>query len=371
MKMTQVRVLMVEDSEDQQTLYQDAVDDHNAKDTEKAISIDFAKTGSEAIDKLTQNNYDATFLDLILEGDDPDGSNASGNDVLSHIIDNQSLRLIVYVVSGTLHSLSTKFDDVFENPLMRKFDRSEETETVLNDLIRVMDTGVTRILGGAGQLESLINNIFFNHLSHGFDRWVEKNKDCEKELLRYTTMHLLEYLDTPDADTGSECRYFNPEFYIYPPIREHAATGDIIKIDEQLYTLLSPSCDITPRKIGEELKFNVNLAVLAQIIPLNKDYFDQNEIPYSTSGKITQKAWNSFEQGHRNSSPKQRFHYLPEYLSIAESLIDFKALKSMPLTDVISAERVATISSPFIRDVQSRFSAYFGRQGQPAGDWSI
>lgn len=369
--MTQVRVLMVEDSQDQQALYEDAVYDFNEKGTGKEFSIDFAKTAREAIERLSQYNYDAAFLDLILEGDDPAGTDASGNDVLAHIIDNKNLRLIVYVVSGTLHSLSPEFEHIFDNPLMRKFDRSEETEIILNDLIRVIDTGVTRILGGSGKLEELINDIFFKHLSHGFDRWIEKSKDCEKELLRYTTMHLLEHLDTPDTETESECKYFNPEFYIYPPIRRHVATGDIIQIDDQLYTLLSPSCDIAPRMIGDKLMFNVNLAVLAQVVPLKKNYFDQNNIPYSTSGKNNQKAWSNFESNHRNNAPKQRFHYLPEYLSIEESLIDFKALKSMPLTEVISATRVATISSPFVRDVQSRFSAYFGRQGQPAGDWSI
>ena len=369
--MSAVNVLMVEDDQGQQNLYEDAIDEFNKKNIERTITLDIVDSSADAISKLNEKDYAAVFLDLILKGDRGKGPDASGNAVLKHILNNNKLRLIVYVVSGTLHSLSNDFDDIFENPLMRKFDRSEDTNRVLEDLVRVLDTGVTKILGGSGQLDTLINNIFFHHLAKGFHFWESKGRDCEKELLRYTASHLLEYLDAPMTEEDGEPSYFNPEFYIYPPIKKPVATGDIISLDDDKYILLSPSCDIAPRIKGENTIYNVEAVVLAKIIPLSKRYFDDRKIPYSSSGKTSDKAWEGFLNNHRNNSPKQRYHYMPEYLDIVESLIDFKGLINVPLEDILKAERIATISTPFIRDVQSRFSAYFGRQGQPSGEWSV
>lgn len=373
--MLAINILIVEDDNDQQQLYEDGISDYNEGNASKKISYDFVDSSSDAIRKLGEKNYDAVFLDLFLKGDHGDGSNASGNDVLRHVLDNTKLRLIVFVVSGTLNSLSDDLEGVFDNPLMRKFDRSEDTCSVLNELTHVLETGITKILGGSGELDRLINDIFFHHLSKGFELWVQKGRSCEKELLRYTAMHLLEYLDTPNPVAGKGINYFNPEFYIYPPIRQPISTGDIINLDNLKYVILSPSCDITPR-VQEDNKtiFNVEVAVLAEIIPLVKTTFDDRGISYSSSGKKNPKAWERFATNQRGTSPKQRFHYLPDYLDIDEAVIDFKRIINKPICEVLDdqkVKRIATISSPFVRDVQSRFSAYFGRQGQPAGEWSV
>lgn len=367
-----VTILMVEDDEGQQKLYTDAVDDFNVE-TGCELSISFSETADGAIDKLTCGEYDAVFLDLNLQEDPKHGSQASGNKVLRHIIDNSRLRLVVYVVSGTLHSLAPEFDDLFENPLMRKFERDSDTKPLLMDLVRVLKTGVTEILGGRGRFEQLVNSIFFSHLSKGFNFWIDKDKGCEKELLRYMTLHLLEHLDIPEEDSNRENTYFTPEFYIYPPIKPNVSCGDIVLFNNEKHVVLTPSCDISPRKNGETTLYNVDIVILARVLPLEKEVFDNLNISYSGNNERTNKKWSRFVENHRGTTPKNRFHFLPPYLAIEESVIDFKRLVSLPIEAVVNPdglERVATVSSPFIRDIQGRFSSYYGRHGQPAGDWS-
>jgi hypothetical protein len=58
-----------------------------------------------------------------------------------------------------------------------------------------------------------------------------------------------------------------------------------------------------------------------------------------------------------------RFHYLPPFESNNGFTIDFQDVTSIPFSSEL--ERVATISSPFIKDIISRFSNYYSRQGQP------
>lgn len=371
--MNSIKILMVEDDKDQQTLYEDAVEEYS-ETAHISMSLTIVSNAADAISELNSVNFDAVFLDLLLEGDASSGREASGNDVLSHIVNSSSMRPIVYILSGTLHSLSSSFNHIFENPLMRKFSRDNNTDEVLADLIKVLNTGVTKILGRSGKLEKLIDEIYFKHLAKGFDFWQSQGENMESALLRYTALHLVEYLDLPERDHDStlESSYFSPEFYIYPPIKERISTGDVIKLDDKLYVLLTPACDISPRSIGGGIAYNVDTVTLAEIVRLDKSVFDANGIKYHIS-EATDGKWRNFEKNQRESQCKNRFHYVPNYIDIPESVIDFKRLKSIAMTEYLNDSkvvRIATISSPFLRDIQSRFSSYYGRQGQPNGVWA-
>lgn len=374
--MLEIKILMVEDESGQRDLYQDAVDQYNDENANITLSLSFAESSGEAVEKLNLEKYDAVFLDLVLKGDSAAGG-ASGNIVLDHIVTDNRLRLIVYVVSGTLRSLDEKFSNIFENPLMRKFERENDTGEVISDLVKVWETGVTKILGGTGKLDYLVNEVFFKHLAQGFDYWIDKEKDCENQLLRYVALHLMEYLNLPEgeANNGLETSYFEPEFYISPPIKKPMATGDIIRHGQKQYVLLSPACDIALRADNE---INVEIVTLAEVIPMKKEVFDVLNFRYCKQAKQTdedweeksQNCWKSFSNGQKKRQAKSRFHYLPTYLNLEESVVDFKRVHHVPLDVYLDAERLATISSLFMRDIQSRFSAYYGRQGQPNGYWS-
>lgn len=162
-------------------------------------------------------------------------------------------------------------------------------------------------------------------------------------------------------------KYRSAEFYISPPIKKPLATGDILVIEGKEFVIISPSCDISKRSIEGKDFFNVELITITEIIPLQKNYFDNNKIPYSTKAKTTSDAWKNHMTSVK-SGQKLRFHYLPGYASFAESVIDFKRIRHIPIETALKIpqeNRKATISTPFIRDIQSRFSSYYGRQGQP------
>lgn len=367
-----INLLLVEDDKDQQVLVEDAVEDFNDDNTATTFSVVKATNAADAIEHLKSNEFDAVMLDLLLEGDSNDSS-ASGNEVLNYIFSSKSLRPIVYVVSGTLHSLDEEYKEIFTTPLMYTYNRESESSEILNEIYSVWKTGVTKIIGRSGKLEKLLQDIYIKHLAQGFDFWKSKSENTESALLRYISMHLAEYLDMPEVveDTISESRYFEAEFYIYPPIKDKVATGDIVIYEDNMYILLSPSCDVAPRIDGEAIIYNVDSVLLAEIIPLEKERFDTLGIKYHPS-KTNNEKWKDFHAKQKRSQSKQRFHFLPAYLDIKESVIDFKRLRFIPTEDYLGQDmnRIATVSSPFIREIQSRFSAYFGRQGQPSGTWS-
>ncbi|MCW8966546.1 MAG: hypothetical protein OQK82_07665 [Candidatus Pacearchaeota archaeon] len=366
--MSELRLLIIEDDDDQQTLYKDAIE-NDLGDTDVSIVVDFEKKSAAAIEALKSTDYDAVIIDLLLEGDSSQDGVASGNDVLKHIFDDNGPRLLVYVVSGTLHSLDAEHNEKLDNALLNKFDRAEPAKDVLEKIIAAYETGVTKLLGNKGQLEKRINDIFFSHLAEGFDTWINVPGDSEKELLRYTLLHLIEYLDLPESGQDSSHKYQPAEFYIVPPIKRHISSCDIVEHEGKRYLLMSPACDVEPR--GGV--YNVDRVTLVTIHPLAKEYFESKNIEYSSDGVRNSGKWRSFRDKHRGTSPKNRYHYMPEYGAFAESLIDFTCILSINIDDYLDEDktkRLATVSSPFRRDIQARFSAYYGRQGQPEGAWS-
>lgn len=375
-----ISILMVEDNKEQQQAVQDAIDEYNEGNGDLPISIETCVTAQAAISKLCSNkNYDAVFIDLKLKGDTEQGGIASGNEVIDHITDAGTGRYLIYVISGTLESLEETYRETFNNPLLRAFERTTETKVIIDDLISSYKTGVTKILGRRGKLEQFINKIYLEHLSTGFDYWRKGDEDKEIELLRYTTLHLLEYLDCPsvtpkeDDPQHNEVYYFEPEFYVLPPIKKHFSTGDIIEYNSKRYVLISPACDIALRGYdGETPKINVESIVLLEILPFDKKVIVGLGVQLKNDGCTNSDAWRRFTSSIKENK-KNRFSYIPEYSEIKEGFIDFKRIINIPVSDYLSSEkttRIATITSPFISDIQAQFSNYYARQGQPSGLWA-
>jgi len=369
-----IKLLIIEDEPVQVQNYKDEIDDFNVvHNNDVVIKCDSVENSGDAITELTKNEYDAVIVDLILKGDVPGQGRMSGNNVLDYIFTDNGPRLMVYVVSGTLAELSEEHNDVLDNPLLEQFERTGETSDVLNHINSVYKTGVINMLGNKGMLNNMINDVFFKHLPVSFNSWLSVESNCEKEFLRYTLLHLMEYLDLPEGEGEAESKYHAAEFYITPPIRSNIASGDIFEYDNKKYYLLSPSCDVAPRLKDGNQVFNVESLTVAQIRPLDKHHFDVNNIKYANNGSTSQGNWNKFSTSQRKSNQKNRFHYIPKCIDIDESAIDFKAITTLSLVDYqdsTKTKRIATVSSPFKRDIQGRFSAYFGRQGQPNGLWS-
>lgn len=49
-------------------------------------------------------------------------------------------------------------------------------------------------------------------------------------------------------------------------------------------------------------------------------------------------------------------------------LINFNNIKTVPVMDLLAADKVATINPAYMKDIQARFGQYFSKQGQPEID---
>ena len=138
---------------------------------------------------------------------------------------------------------------------------------MLRDFFNVFDTGLTRIFGGRGTIERVMDNIFWESVLPVFNRWLlyaANGDDTEKALLRYTLSHLIEFIDV-DSDA-----YYPEEMYVVSAGQDGIKTGNIIqnKSTSVFFIVLSPACDLVVRKNGD---FKTDRILVAQIEKRNNE----------------------------------------------------------------------------------------------------
>lgn len=344
-----MKILIVDDDRDQNQLIIDAIDTYNL-DNNSSITYEEVLTKDEALEKLKSSNYDAAFIDLRLSQNDIQGE---GNEIIKEIYEN--LKIPIRVISGNPELLNEEYvakDTIlFQSKTRGEFDYKD----LIKDFEDIFKTGIINILNNKGKIQENISKIFWNHLSTVLPELIKYKEDnnsvdLEKILLRYTSLHLLEYLEL-SVDNNLEPVH-NIEFYIKPPIKDKIFTGDIVKkLDENKYGIvLTPACDLAcDDKRPAKAEF-VTLAVIEdlEIIEAGKNNGDIKKL--------------------KSNSYNLKYHYLPKSILFTGGYINFQNLRSVPLDDLYKSEKFeleCVITNPFRKDIISRFSNYFARQGQP------
>jgi CheY-like chemotaxis protein len=359
--MKELKLLIVEDDPDVLRSYSRDIKSYNLG-KEIQIRETSINNKDEALNLLRDSNsdFDAAIVDLDLLGSG--GEDSSGNEIIREIKNN--LRFPVFVITGTPQNVEA--DLKAESSLFKiKTRGEEEEESYWSQLVKIYNTGITNILNRKGTIENYLTNIFWNHLSNSMDLWIDDDsrnpEQKERSLLRYTLLHMQEYLEI--SSTGDLEKYHPAEFYISEPVKKSIFTGDIVSFkDNTRYIVLSPACDID---LKNGIRKSKKILFLKIINPEDIDVEFIN--PQMSNGKKGEL------KGHiRNSRP--RYHFVPNAGTISNGFIDFQ--NKLTIDDNAVDEdirngsilRIATVSSPFLKDIIARYSAYYSRQGSPDFD---
>jgi hypothetical protein len=341
--MDDLKLLIIEDEAVQIQMYQDIIEQFNKKndlqiDTE--ICDDFI-SGEKA---LNTPDYDAAIIDLKLSN----SQELEGKKLVEKVYG--KLRIPIVIYSGSI----AQIDDITETAFLKKRLRTENLLDILNEIIVIYNTGITKLLRPSGDIDKKLTHIFWNQLVNDLDIWIEHNNP--KTLLRYIFTHFQEHMEI-NMDGDFE-EYHPAEIYISPPIKTNLHTGDLIRFEGEFFIILTPACDIVfnykndadGNKIASR---KANHLVVAQAKEFNYKELCQNKKGELDKGKIKHFVTNTF----------YRYHYLPPFKGDNGFIIDFQEIKTIQFDDKI--ERIASISGAFTKDIISRFSLYYARQGQP------
>lgn len=346
--MSKFKLLIVEDDKEELDTCRTTVMRYE-KEKGREIELVESKTLEDAQIKIN-NSFDGVIIDLKLG---PAGD--EGNRVIQEIHDKN--RIPVAILTGTPGNADSKFKDI-----IKVYKKGENgLDEILDDLIQIYDTGLTKIFGGRGHIENTMNEIFWKNILPQLDSWkshVEQGEKTEKALLRFTINHLLELLN----DDTDIC--YPEEMYITPVISENIRTGSVVinNIEQKKYIVMSPACDL----VCHNGNFNTDRILLCEIEDYNsvKDQaLDGITKTDKKQRKLNQLLKNNFTDYH---------HWLPPTSAFSGGFINFRWIIALDKTDFKAAfdSPQVQVSSHFIKDVVSRFSSYYARQGQPDFDFN-
>ncbi|MBU3188329.1 hypothetical protein K9O30_02980 [Clostridium bowmanii] len=349
------RLLIVEDDKNEIVNYKDNLELFN-EDNKKdgfIIEADFNTTLQDGINAIKNNKYDGAIVDLKLNQDNIEA--AEGNVIIKSIVGN--LRMPAIVVSGFMGDLDPELKN--ETSLLRFYERgSIEIVEIFNVLKKIYNTGITKILGEDGLIIKELTKIFWERISTNLEYWISESDNTtkiEKIVSRYIINHLKEGFETDE--NGEFEVYHSSEFYIVPPIKQNYFTGDIVEKVGINYIILMPPCDMaTNGKVQNIVLGKIEDINFSQIKDAKKKLEKDN-----SDDKAKFKILSLL-----NNTYSLNYHFLPQTNAFSGGFIDFRKIKSVKVKELkVEYKRVGTISSEFIKDIISRFSQYYSRQGQP------
>jgi len=358
-----LRLLIVEDNEEQIKLYKDTIDEFNAGSNIK-INIEIGNNLEEGLKQIRTNDFDAAIIDLRLGSEDMTGK---GKQIIKEIKSN--LRFPVFILTAYPGDLDEDLKK--ENVFYKVYEQTrKDTIEVLEEMTDVYKTGITKIMGRRGIIEETLQKVFWRNIVINMEYWkkeVENKDKIEKVLSRHILAHLVESLKLTEEGEFEKCH--PAEVYIMPPVKKDFSTGDILKDKtlEEYFLILTPACDMELRKQGDNIiKRNADKIILAKLIKFNQ----VQEVKAYIENQSNKKKKEVKE--YIKNTKKGRYHYLPSFGSrIPGFLIDFQGINQINPQGLDTYNRVASIDEPFLKNIIARFTSYYARQGSPDLDTDI
>ena len=340
-----IEIIIVEDDLLQQEMYRDTVEEFNIENKIYQIIPNILINDDDIPSILYNKHIDAILIDLNWGPDDKENK---GNLLAQKIY--EDCRIPIFIITGNLQFLYTDYE---ESPIFKKYQRDEvEVYSVLKEIQSIFETGYTKALGGHSKIDEMLSKVFWEHVSTVFDEWKEqKESERVQRMLRFTTTRINEMLTVNTMDKHDN--YDALEFYIKPAIKTKPFTGDIISYNEGKYIVLTAACDME--------QDNSEYVVLCQIDFKNIDNIKSR---IKSGSNTAEKELNTYV-----NNSKARYHLLPPCNAFSGGLIDFQKIMSIDRESFYEYTTViASVNPVFIKDIQARFSHYYGRQGQPQLD---
>lgn len=343
-----IKILLIEDAESDIKTVENAVERMNDEDPSLKIELTVSNNFENAI-KCLNNSFHGAIVDIRLSTKKEE----NGNIIIDKIM--KEFRIPIAIMTGTP---DTKLD---QNSPIKIYKKGEHLyNDIIKSLISMKQTGLFEVIGGKGIIEKTIDKIFWNNLYPQINSWEELYKngiDTEKALMRYTVSCLQELLD---EDTLS---YVTEEMYIKPPITSHIKTGSIVQEKEsrQYMVVLSPPCDLALHN-G---KFKTDRILLCEI-----DNHEQVNKKIIEEIKKSSKQVNALKSAINNQYAAY-YHWLPENMLFNGGYINFRKVLTYDPLELLELfnEPELKIQEYFVKNILSRFSSYYARQGQPDFDF--
>lgn len=331
-----IKILAIEDDLNQINMLRSKVETYNIKNKfgeQDKIFIEFRQNDDDIGKLLFEEKFDCLVVDINWGPSNPNG----GRNLITKIINNKRIPIVVY--SGKLNQI----EDLDERFGFKKIDRTESFSVALDYIVKVKKTHIFDLLGYDGQLDKIVTEIFWKDIDKSLRAMPTEDDLDDKSLTRMLTTRVVNYLSLSNED--DKYKYY--EFYINPSLTADCHNGDIYKLNDSYYLVITPECQLLKIETANLLKINFS-----------------NEIDNRVTGaKDRSKKINTLAR--IISEGKCFEHYIPPFNNNRHAVVNFREIITMNKSELTEDKKETTINPVYMKNIQSRFSQYYSRQGQP------
>lgn len=341
-----MKLLLLEDSKQDQEIFEDTVEEYNDELLEEGNSIEVVTVKSiEEAKQAYDSSFEGVVIDLNLGRGEENGS------TFVESLDNLKSRVPVAIFTGT------PVDEFSEIENVELYIKGEtKVEEILIYFKEMKSCGITSILGNSGLIEQSLKKVFSKSVLPLRKKWIkyDESYDTEKAILRVVVSSLLQLVD-------DDCDLFPEEFYV-KPFETGIKPGSLVvkKDDKSVFVVLNPSCDLVIRSNG---KPKVNCYLLVKVCGYQDEYGKVFADKNASSKKAQKKL---LEKMHKNTY-SDYYHFLPPSEVFDGGFVDFRELVPEKIDDFGEDYDIndVMISPLFCTELATRFARFYGRQGQP------
>ena len=310
----------------------------------------FVKNVNDGLAMLTTQKFDAAILDLDFGDNEPTGES------LVKKIEDLCLRIPVIVHSGkpdSAYSIKEKIFGIFK--------RGCDYNEIFNRLNEINATGISEIMGVAGEYEKILYSYYKTFFLDRKNLWIERaateSNRVKSSLIRAFSYQLEETIH-------NEGKIYNEEFYLTAQ-DDLLHRGSILKTKKEgfYYIVMTPSCDLVCRYGGKPKVKSITLCLIENIEAHGLSSIAGIDI--ADEERVTM-VHPLFSNSNDNKE-MIKYHWLPPIDSFNGGFVNFSKICSVPYKNIGESFEILRIkvAQPYIKNITSRFSSYFARQGQP------
>ena len=357
-----MRILFVDDDPAQEDLFLEAVKDWNLEHSEQPFEATVLRSVDEGRAALRRERFDAALFDLKFRAQG--GPQLTGNDLARVSLGDYGIP--TGIISGGPGDFAA---DIEPRQMIRAFAKTpgavEEAVAWIGGLWPML----TALASARQHIRRSEAQVFVRRLWPQWVNYPALPDGGTGHLDMIVARQFAGYIAESLGAEGQPHALWHPfEAYTFPAATEHRPhTGDIYELDDQLWVVLTPQCDMAAAKADPVLLARCDPAADALLAWQEKA---TALAKLDAEGKRPAKATRYFSDLINQNMPASQ-HFLPP-LGGQALVVEFKQLKTEPLAKLQGALllRRASVSSPFLMNLVQRFGAYVTRPGQPDIDVS-
>lgn len=324
------------------------------------ITPTYAFSLSQAEKLLENTKFDAAVIDIRLDEDGKQTDN--GNAVLKKLSDTSLTICAVYT-----GELGTEKVQEHQIDFVKVFVKGDGDG--IEQMLAWLDNKVDMLSAIQAMQESFNKSMakaFTRSIWPRWSHWLNSDQEqgfAEKALTRHMATHL-------HASFLNEAAAAHPEeYYFIPPLQERLDTGDIFKINEEYFILVTPRCDLaqphSPTPTFQLVKLTP-IQAKWQELHAEKSTLDAGGKKKGIESSIRK----LINHGDRSS----KLHFIPQIKLASNNILgpfhaQFNFMNCMEASQenikALTEKRIATLSNEFVPSLVERLGAYFSRIGTP------